>query len=454
MWYHSRFAEQFPSHIRPPRAAPLPPVMNEGQIVLLALGGTLAIASAGLSAIETAVFSMTEERRRKLRVRDNHCAQSLDALLERPTDLLNTLLLANTLANLTLIVVMLALLNSLGLAGTFPGWAVIVAVFGVIIVACDLLPKIIALAAPIRTTRLGMPLVRPLMASLQPVCAFLQRFCERLVALIVPKRAIALPHLSDAELETLVEIGFNEGTIQEAEARMIREVMKLGDKPARHCMTPRIDVFTIPDDLTNEEAIEQLRQKRYRRVPVRGATPDDLVGVIEVKQFLLNSGTPYLELLQPPSFVPETMDALALLQAFLNHHQHLAVLLDEFGGIAGIVTLSDLIEELLGEEGPDSRSELYIEDLGNDRFLAAGSARLDDLSERLGWVDDEEVDTIGGLVVEHLGFLPRPGAVLVVDGWRIVVRRATRKRIKEVLIERANETPEPVRPSAIEEETR
>ncbi len=418
--------------------------MNGSQIALLILGGLLAVASAGFSAIETAISSMTQERRRKLRAKDARCAALLDDLLERPAALLNTLVLANTLANLPLIVVTLSLLDWLGLGDDVPGWVAIAAVFAVIIVACELIPKLAALAAPIRATRAGLPLARALMPLLAPVCEFLERTCKRLVALIVPGRAAPAPHLTGEEMETLVEIGRSEGSILRIEGRMIREVMRLGDKPAKHCMTPRIDVFSLPDDLSGDEAAEQLRRKRYRRVLVRGETPDDLIGVLDVKQFFLHSETPCVELVQPPSYVPETMNALALLSAFLTHRQHLAVLLDEYGGIEGIVTLSDIIEELLGEEGPDSRSELYIENLGNDRLLAAGSARLDDVGELLGWTEREEVDTIGGLVVEHLGYLPRPGVVLLLDGWRIIVRRASRKRIKEVLIERAREPREPM----------
>jgi len=411
--------------------------MSVSQICLLILGCGLAVASAGLSAIETAVFSMNEERRRKLRSRNRQSAVLVEEVLGRPGEVMSALLLATTLANVPLIVVTLYLLESFGYGQDFLGWGMMAVVFGGVILVCELLPKLLALAMPVRLTVLGLPVVRGMLPVLEPVTDFLRLLCERVVEFLIPQRVVPSPYLTTEELETLIDIAQDEGTLNETEGRLIREVLKLGREPAKHCMTPRVDVFMIPDDIRNADAADVLRGRRYRRVPVRGANPDDILGILDVKEFLLRVEIPIAEQVQPPAFVPETMGALVLLRAFLKRRQHLAILLDEYGGIEGIVTLSDIIEELLGEEGPDSRSELYIEKLGENRALAAGNARLDDLAEALDWEleEAESVETIGGLVVEHLGFLPRVGATISINGRRIVVRRATRKRIKEVFIE-------------------
>ncbi|MDD5199310.1 MAG: hemolysin family protein [Terrimicrobiaceae bacterium] len=413
--------------------------MSPWLAALLSLGFLLAFASATFSAVETAIFSMSEERRRKLRVRDPRRADMLDALMKRPDELANTLSLANTLTNLPLLILLLALLDPLGVSGSPSGWDLLALGFAAIVVLCELLPKLLALAAPIRTTRWSLPFVRRLLPALEPVTALLQRLSEGIVRRVVPRTVAPFSHLTDDELETLVEIGREEGTFDETESRLLREVMKLRGEAARHCMTPRIDAFTLPDDLTNAEAAVSVQRKRYRFVPVRGETPDDILGLLDAKEFLLHpSASHYTERLQPPSFVPETIKALDLLRAFLGHRQHLAILLDEYGGIEGLVTLSDLVEELLGEEGPDASSELYIERLGTARLLAAGSARLDDIEEQTGIeFAGKDLQTVGGLVVEHFGSLPRPGESFILDGWRFTVRRATRKRVREVLIELA-----------------
>src|SRR6202035_4308927 len=127
-----------------------------------------------------------------------------------------------------------------------------------------------------------------------------------MVDLLTPRHLRTRTRLSDEELETLVEIGEEEGTLQESEGEMIQEIMKLGDKTAKDCMTPRVDTFALPDDLTNEEAIAQIKERRHRRVPVYADTPDNILGIIDAKIFLFDPSDHYTEKLLPPSFVPET----------------------------------------------------------------------------------------------------------------------------------------------------
>jgi CBS domain containing-hemolysin-like protein len=144
-------------------------------------------------------------------------------------------------------------------------------------------------------------------------------------------------------------------------------------------MTPRVDALCLPDDLTREELAMRLRSARYRRVPVYGETPDDLLGVLDVRAYLEAGNVHYIEMLTPPSFVPETMRAVDLLRSFLNRPQALAIVLDEHGGTEGVITRADLLEEILGEALPGGDRELYLEALGEGQLLASGSARLEDI---------------------------------------------------------------------------
>ena len=255
------------------------------------------------------------------------------------------------------------------------------------------------------------------------------------------------PRISDEELETLVEMGEAEGTLQEAEGEMIQEIIKLGDKTAKDCMTPRVDTFAVPDDLPNEEAIALFRQWRHRRVPVYAETPDQIVGIVDVKQFLLDPSRHYTETLIAPSFVPETMRAMDLLRSFLSAPQGLAIVVDEFGGTEGIITLADIIEEIISDAAPLGDAELYIEPLEDGRFLVSGNARLDDLTEHLGFeLMADGIDTIGGYVFNRLGYLPNVGATLEIPRLSITVRRVSRKRIEEMLLEKTAAGAEGIRP--------
>src|SRR5207249_6665911 len=260
-------------------------------------------------------------------------------------------------------------------------------------------PKLIALASPYRLSTIGAFTLQTSVRLLDRVGRALERVSTVIVDLLTPVRLRTRARLSDEELETLVENGEEEGTLHQAEGEMIQEIIKMGDKTAKDCMTPRVETFALADDLTNEQAIAQLKEKRYRRVPVYADTPDNVVGIIDVKLFLLDSSEHYTESLLAPSFVPETMHALDLLKLFLTHPQSLAIVVDEFGGTEGIITMSDIVEEILsGAAPPRGEVDLYIEPLEDGKFLVSGHARLDDLHEHLGFeLEADGIDTIGGL---------------------------------------------------------
>ena len=270
-----------------------------------------------------------------------------------------------------------------------------------------------------------------------PFARLLERGSERFAEAILPENLLAQQRLTDEELGTLVEMSAEQGVLPEMETEMISEIIKLGDKTAKDCMTPRVEMFSLPDNLTNDEAISLVRQRRLRRVPVHGETPDDIEGVLDVPALLRNPGVHYTDRLGVPSFVPETMKALALLKSFLSHTQGIAFVVDEHGGVEGIVTLRDLVEEIIGDAVPQSDAKFYIENLGDGRVLASGGARLEDITEELGERFEEEgIDTIGGLIFTRLGQLPKKGQALRIGRLHVTVRRVSRKRVDEVLLVR------------------
>src|SRR6185295_11949274 len=167
-------------------------------------------------------------------------------------------------------------------------------------------------------------------------------------------------------------------------------------------------------------------------------------GVLDTRDFLLtpDSGH-YTERLIPPSYVPETMKAIDLLRSFLNHPQGLAVVVDEHGGVEGIVTLADIVEEIISDAVPRAEQELYIETIACGQLIVNGSARLEDINELLDTkLEQEGIDTIGGLIFNRLGSVPRPGTQMKIDDLTLTVRRTSRKRVEEVLV--VHESPPPV----------
>jgi CBS domain containing-hemolysin-like protein len=356
---------------------------------------------------------------------------------DNPRRVLNVLLLGDVLVNVPLVILCLFLLWEGPLAGSVPGWLAAMVVFAIVVVFCDLIPKLLALSAPYRLSTIGAFVLQASVPLLARVGQILEDMSTRAIDLLTPKKLRTRARLSDQELETLVEIGEEEGALQEAEGEMIQEIIKLGDKTAKDCMTPRVDAFALPDDLTNDEVIARLKEKRHRRAPVYAETPDNVVGILDTKLFLLDPSDHYTEKLIAPSFVPETMRALDLLRQFLTHAQGLAIVVDEFGGTEGIITLSDIVEEILSDALPRGDVDLYIEPLEEGKFLVSGNARLDDLREHLGFeIEVDGIDTIGGLVFNQLGHLPVAGTRLELPRLDITVRRTGRKRIEELLLEK------------------
>jgi putative hemolysin len=410
--------------------------MSVGDFVIIFLVlGVLAVGSALFSAIETAFFSLQPHHLERLKARRADYAAALLTLMENPRRLLSGILFADALVNVPLILLCLYLLRGY-LAPEVPFWVAALLIFGVVVFLCDLVPKVLAVLEPYGVVKLGVRVMQLVLPVVDPPARVLQAFSEWVVRIFIPARLRAAHSLTAEELDTLVELSTEEGALHATESEMIQEIIKLGDKTTRDCMTPRIDCFALPDDLTNEELIARLRAHRYRRVPVYGETPDEILGFLDVRRFLSAPTDHYTEMLSPPSFVPETMLALDLLRAFLRHPQPMAVVVDEHGGTEGIITMADIVEEIISDAVPQAEEELYIEQLGEGRLLVDGSARLEDINELLGThLEEEGIDTIGGLVFNHLGTLPKPGTVFKLDDLTLTVRRTSRKRVEEVLIE-------------------
>lgn len=398
----------------------------------------LIFFSALFSGLETALFSLRPHQLRRLEANHPALTKFVQLFRDRPRRVLNGLLIGDALVKVPLVVLCLVLLWSGRSQAHIPQWLAAVMIFAVVVLLCDLIPKLLALSAPYRLSTIGAFTLQASVRFLDRFGSALENASAAIVDLITPARLRTRARLSDQELGALVEIGEEEGTLHEAEGEMIQEIIKMGDKTAKDCMTPRVDSFALADDLTNEQAITQLKERRYRLVPVYADTPDNIVGVIDVKRFLLETSEHYTESLLPPSFVPETMRALDLLKLFLTHPQGLAIVVDEFGGTEGIITMSDIVEEILSDAAPPGGDVgLYIEPLENGKFLVSGQARLDDLREYLGFdLEADGIDTIGGLIFNQLGQLPPEGTRVELPRLTVTVRRTSRKRIKELVLEK------------------
>ncbi len=321
------------------------------------------------------------------------------------------------------------------------------------IVFAELIPKAIALGAP---ERFALILSRPidlLARLLGPIVSLLNgvtRWVARSLGVNMNQEA----QISADELRLIVERGGEQGVLEAEEEQMINAVIELGDRRVHEVMVPRVAIASVPADATLEEAIDLVVEVGHSRIPVYHDMIDEIVGILYAKDLL-----PYLKpdagprpalrkLLRPPVLVPESMTVDDLLHEFQRRKVHIAVVLDEYGGTAGLVTIEDLLEEIVGEiQDEYDVEEPMVVRLSDHEARVDGRADVDEILELfdldLQLEDADEYDTVGGLVYHRIGGVPAPGDSVDVDGLRLTVESTDGRRVGKVLITRLLEKAEP-----------
>ena len=409
--------------------------MIEWLIPSLALIVLLAL-SAFFSSTETALFSLGKIHTRRLAEQSPALGAVVTELLGMPWRLLSTILLGNTVVNTIATALMFWLLAQRHSASVAALDTIAIMVVLLVTVG-ELLPKLLAVRNPIRVVRLVAGPTLAMVRLMGPLLALSQGVSDALLRLVAPK-ASKTTGLSDEEVGTLLEVGLQEGVLRETEKNMIQQILHLRRHVAKDLLTPRVDMACVPATMPKPELIAFLKKTRHRRVPVYDESPDTIVGVLDVRRFLLSPDEDVLEIMDPPSFVPESMNAARLLKSFQIHKQPMAIVVDEFGGTEGVLTVSDILEEIVGDMAGEFRQpEQEIRPLSANAWLVLGETRLDDLNERLGLrLACPGVETISGLVATRLGGIPRPGAQVRIGGAMFTVERVAKNRIVELRLDR------------------
>ena len=259
------------------------------------------------------------------------------------------------------------------------------------------------------------------------------------------------PFSTEAEFRDLVDQARERGFVEEDEHEMIHSVFELGDTLVREVMVPRTEMVYIERGKTLRQALSLALRSGYSRIPVIGEDLDDIVGIAYVKDLAKRShdyreaeqSERVEELMRPANFVPENKMADELLKEMQSEQIHLAIVVDEYGGTAGLVTIEDILEEIVGEISDefDDEDDEQLEQLSKSKYRARARIHLEDLERELGItfadVDKESVDTLGGLLGKHIGQVPIPGSEITIGSWRFIAERPVgrRKRVGTVLIE-------------------
>lgn len=406
--------------------------------------GVLLLMSALLSGAEAAYFSLGRTRLKELAEQQGQRPGPLVPLLERPHELLVTLLVGITVVNIGASALATAiagqLFGSKGLAVAIGGMIFLLTVFG------EVLPMTLAVEHPLRFSAWASRPVAWLSVALRPIRVGLGAFTTLTVRLVGSERREGQPEISEEELRTLVDVGAREGVVDRTEREMIHKVFELEDTLVREVMVPRPDMFCLDVTTPPDQLLSLLREHLHSRVPVFEENIDQIVGVLYTKDLLshLTGLPPTFALrgqLHPPYFVPESKRADALLREFQAKKLHLAIVVDEYGGTAGLVTLEDLLEELVGEIRDEyDEEERLIQRVAPRSFRVSGKLPIDELNAAAGLqIPNESFDTVGGWVLDLFGRVPHRGEKKEAGGVTVAVEKVERTRVLEVLVSLAGD---------------
>jgi magnesium and cobalt exporter, CNNM family len=399
----------------------------------------LVLCSALLTGAEAAYFSLGRARLKQLAERHEEQPGLLAPLLRKPHELLVTLLVGITLANIGASALATAiaerLFGSVGLAVAIGGMVFLLTVFG------EVLPMTLAVERPERFAAWVNRPVGWLSVLMAPLRHVLGGFTALTLRLVGSERKPGEPEMSEEELRTLVDVGAREGVVERGEREMIHGVFELEDTLVREVMVPRPDMFCLDVATPRDRILPLLQENLHSRVPVYEDSVDQIVGVLYTKDLLphLHGLPPDFDVraqLHPPYFVPESKRADALLREFQAKKLHLAIVVDEYGGTAGLVTLEDLLEELVGEiQDEYDEEEHLIQRVADQTFRVSGKLPIYELNEVIGLhIPDDSYDTVGGWVLDLFGRVPRPGERKEIDGVVVSVEKVARTRVLEVLV--------------------
>ena len=404
----------------------------------------LVACSAFFSASETA-FSSLNQIRLKSRAEDGDAsAARVLAMAEKYDKLLSTILIGNNIVNIAAasigtILFTRALGAERGATMSTIVLTIVVLIFG------EVTPKSLAKEMPETVATAVSPMLNLLMVLFTPLTWLFSQW-KRLLGHFV--HSTEEDTITEGELMTMVSEAENDGELTDRESELIRSAIEFDDVEVEEILTPRVDVVAVEDNTSLDEVAQTFAESGYSRLPVYHDTIDNIIGVVHEKDFYLarlKKETSLEELVKPTLYTTGSTQISQLLRTLREQHHHLAVVVDEYGGTEGIITLEDILEELVGEiwdEHDEATEDFHKQSDGS--WIVLGSASVDDLFETLGLPEDEDIDsnTVNGLVQEKTCHLPKVGDRFTLGSYDGVVTRTAKRRVTEVRLTPA-EKPEP-----------
>lgn len=411
--------------------------METSDIIQLVIVIILLSASAFFSSAETALMTSNKLKMRNLADNGNKRAAKVLKVTENTDKMLSAILIGNNIVNLTASSISTTL--TLKIFGSkLVGIATGILTF-LILVFGEITPKNVASKNAENMALSYIGVISFLVTLLTPVI-FIVNTVAKFVISIFNKNGDDNNAVTEEELRAMVEYSHEEGIIENEEKKMIVNVVDFGDTVAGDIMVPRVDMVMVDEKSSYEEILQVFREERYTRIPVYEETPDNVIGILNVKDFLLiedKENFVMKELLREPLYTYEYKKTSALMMDMRKTGANIVIVLDEYGITAGLITLEDMLEEIVGEirDEFDADEDEGISKISDLEYLIDGSTNLDDINDRIGLsLSSEEYESIGGLIMEKLGRLPVEGEIINFDNIVLTVKKMDHARIEKVCL--------------------
>ena len=420
--------------------------MDDGSIPLITALVILISMSAFFSASETAFSSLNMIRLKSRADSGDTSAKNVLGLAQRYDKLLSTILIGNNIVNIGAASIGTILFTQYvsrqyGATISTVVLTILVLIFG------EITPKSLAKEMPEKFATMFAPVLEVLLVVFTPLNALFSAWKKFLSKHIHGEEDDGI---TEGELMTMVSEAESDGGLTGRESELIRSAIEFDDVEVEEVLTPRVDVLAVADDISMEELADIFSECNFSRLPVYHETIDNIIGVVHEKDYYISRRkgiTDIDDLVTPTLYTTATTQISELLRILREQHHHMAVVVDEYGGTEGIVTLEDILEELVGEiwdEHDEATEEFRAQ--SNGRWLVSGAASVDDLFEKLAIPEDDEIDsvTVSGLVQEKTGHLPKVGDHFRLDRYECVVTKTAHRRVLEVSMRDATrKEPEP-----------
>lgn len=409
---------------------------SDDAILLLALL-ILVMLSAFFSSAETALTTVNQIRLQALAEEGDKRAAVALQVKENPSKMLSAILIGNNLVNN--FAASLATALAIKLFGNGAVGAVTAILTIVVLVFGEITPKTFATANSERLALLYASLILFLMKLMTPVIVVINSICRFFLKLLHVNTDSAMNPMTELELRTIVDVSHKDGVIEKEEREMIYNVVDFGDSQAKDVMVPRADMVTVSAAASYQEVRELFRSEKYTRLPVYQDDRDNIIGILNIKDFFFCDDTSEFQVtdvMYEPYFTYEYKKTSELLLEMQQNSVSVSIVLDEYGASVGMVSLEDLLEEIVGEirDEYDEDEKEWIRQVCDREYLIEGSVKLDDINDALCLqFASEEYDSIGGLIIEKLDHLPsETESVLTDDGITLTVEKMDKNRIETI----------------------